>query len=563
MSGTSSAPFPSDIEISRSAKLKPISEIAKNLGIDPEDIIPYGKYKAKVPLSYLNEEKIKSSNLILVTAITPNKAGVGKTVTSVALSLGLNYIGKKAAVALREPSLGPCFGMKGGAAGGGYSQVLPMEDINLHFTGDFHAITCANNMIAALLDNYQYQNRNTDKALERIVWRRVADVNDRSLRNIVTGLGGSANGIPTEAGFDITPASEIMALFCLATDLNDLQARIERIVLGYRSDKTTFTVKDLGVAESITVLLKDALLPNLVQTTEQTTAFVHGGPFANIAHGCNSVLATKMALSTNDFVVTESGFGSDLGAEKFLDIKCRVSGLRPKATIIVVTTAALKLHGGVPATEITKPDMNSLIAGLPNLQRHIQNMKNFGQSVVVSFNKFKHDTEEEIKYLTDFCEKEGVVFAINNGFTKGGEGAADLATKVVEMIENNPSKDINFTYELEDSIKQKIEKIATKIYRAAEVVFSGPAVSKLKQFEANGWGGLPVCIAKTQYSFTDDEKKICAPTGFTINIRDLVINAGAGFIVAVAGEIMRMPGLPKDPQALHIKLVNGQIEGLS
>ncbi len=563
MSDTASKPFPSDIEISRTTVLKHISEIAKNVGIDPDDIIPYGKYKAKVPLSYLNEEKIKSSNLILVTAITPNKAGVGKTVTSVASSLGLNYIGKKAAVALREPSLGPCFGMKGGAAGGGYSQVLPMEDINLHFTGDFHAITCANNMIAALLDNYQYQNRNTGKALDRIVWRRVADVNDRSLRSIVTGLGGSANGIPTEAGFDITPASEIMALFCLAADMDDLQARIERIVLGYTFDKKPFTVKDLGIAEAITVLLKDALLPNLVQTTEQTTAFVHGGPFANIAHGCNTVLATKMAMSCNDYVVTESGFGSDLGAEKFLDIKCRLSGLRPKATIIVVTSAALKLHGGVPAAEISKPNMDALIAGLPNLQRHVQNMKNFGQSVVVSFNKFKHDTDEEIKYLTDFCEKEGVVFAINNGFTKGGEGAAELARKIVDIVENNPSKDINFTYDLTDSIRTKIEKIATKIYRAANVNFTGAAATKLKSFENNGWGNLPICIAKTQYSFTDDEKRICAPEGFTITIKDLVINAGAGFIVAVAGDIMRMPGLPKDPQALHIKLVNGNIEGLS
>ena len=563
MPDTATKPFPSDIEISRSTKLKPISEIAQNLGIDQEDIIPYGKYKAKVPLSYINEDKIKNSNLILVTAITPNKAGVGKTVTSVALSLGLNYIGKKAAVALREPSLGPCFGMKGGAAGGGYSQVLPMEDINLHFTGDFHAITCANNMIAALLDNYQYQNRHTPKALERIVWRRVADVNDRSLRNIVTGLGGNANGIPTEAGFDITPASEIMALFCLASDVDDLQARIEHIVLGFTIDKKPFTVKDLGVAEAITVLLRDAILPNLVQTTEQTTAFVHGGPFANIAHGCNTVLATKMAMSTSDYVVTESGFGSDLGAEKFLDIKCRLSGLRPKATVIVVTTAALKLHGGVDAKEISKPNLEALIAGLPNLQRHVQNMKNFGQSVIVSFNKFKHDTEEEVNYLTNFCEQQGVVFAINNGFAKGGEGAADLAQKVVNVIENNPSKDINFTYELGDHIKTKIEKIAKKIYRASDVIFDKAAFAKLKSFEANGWGNLPVCIAKTQYSFSDDEKKICAPEGFTINIRDLVINAGAGFIVAVAGEIMRMPGLPKDPQALHIKLVNGEIEGLS
>lgn len=555
--------FPSDIEISRSAVLKPISEIAQNLGIEPEDIIPYGKYKAKVPLHYINEEKIKKSNLILVTAITPNKAGVGKTVTSVALSLGLNYIGKNAAVALREPSLGPCFGMKGGAAGGGYSQVLPMEDINLHFTGDFHAITCANNMIAALLDNYQYHNRHTDKALERIVWKRVADVNDRSLRNIVTGLGGSANGIPTEAGFDITPASEIMALFCLATDLDDLKARIERIVLGYTVDKKPFTVKDLDVADAITILLKDALMPNLVQTTEQTPAFVHGGPFANIAHGCNSVLATKMALSTNDYVVTESGFGSDLGAEKFLDIKCRMSGLMPKATVIVVTSAALKLHGGVAATEINKPNMEALRAGLPNLQRHIQNMKHFGQSIVVSFNKFRHDTDEEIEYLTLFCKELNVEFAINNGFTLGGEGAASLAQKVVDLIENNPAKEIEFTYELEDTISTKIEKIATKIYRAGEVVFGVSAKAKLKQFESMGWGNLPVCIAKTQYSFSDDEKRICAPEGFTLNIRDLVINAGAGFIVAVAGDIMRMPGLPKDPQAVRIKLVKGEIEGLS
>ena len=383
----------SDIEISRAAKLKPITEIAKNLDINSDDIIPYGRYKAKVPLSYLNEDKIRTSNLILVTAVTPTKAGVGKTVTSVALSLGLNYIGKNAAVALREPSLRPCFGMKGGAAGGGYSQVLPMEEINLHFTGDFHAITCANNMIAALLDNYQYQNRNTPNALERIVWRRVLDVNDRSLRNVVTGLGGTANGIPTEAGFDITPASEIMALLCLSEGLHDLQQRIERIVLGYRADKSPFTVKDLGVEEAITVLLKDAVLPNLVQTTENTTAFVHGGPFANIAHGCNSVLATKMALSCCDYVVTESGFGSDLGAEKFLDIKCRLTGLKPKATVIVVTSGALKLHGGVADKEISKPNLEAMKDGLPNLQRHIQNMKGFGQNVVVSFNRFGYDSD--------------------------------------------------------------------------------------------------------------------------------------------------------------------------
>ncbi len=543
--------------------MRPIAEIAQNIGINPDDIIPYGKYKAKVPLTYLDEEKAKNSNLILVTAVTPNKAGVGKTVTSVALSLGLNYIGKKAAVALREPSLGPCFGMKGGAAGGGYSQVLPMEEINLHFTGDFHAITCANNMIAALLDNYQYQNRNTEKALERIVWKRVLDVNDRSLRNVITGLGGTANGIPTETGFDITPASEIMALFCLSEGLHDLIQRIERIVLGYTKDKKPFTVKDLGVEEAITILLKEAIMPNLVQTTEQTTAFVHGGPFANIAHGCNSVLATKMALSCCDYVVTESGFGSDLGAEKFLDIKCRLTGLKPKATVIVVTSGALKLHGGISEKELTKPNLEALKDGLPNLQRHIQNMKGFGQSVIVSFNRFGYDSQAEVDYLVEWCEKEGVAFAINQGFAKGGEGASDLAKKVVEVIENNPSKDINFTYSLGDSIQSKIEKIATKIYRAGGVTFNITAENKLKQYEKLGWGNLPVCIAKTQYSFSDDPKLINAPEGFTIHIRDLVINAGAGFIVAVAGDIMRMPGLPVDPQANRIKLVNGEIEGLS
>ncbi len=553
----------SDIEISRAAKLKPITEIAEKLGINADDVIPYGRTKAKVPLQYLNEDNIKNSNLILVTAITPNKAGVGKTVTSVALSLGLNHIGKKAAVALREPSLGPCFGMKGGAAGGGYSQVLPMEDINLHFTGDMHAITCANNMIAALLDNYQYNNRNTDKALDRIVWRRVLDVNDRSLRNIVTGLGGLSNGLPQEAGFDITPASEIMALFCLSTSIEDLQARIERVVLGYTRDKKAFTVKDLGVAESIVVLLREAILPNLVQTTENTPAFIHGGPFANIAHGCNSILATKMAMSYNDYVVTESGFGSDLGAEKFMDIKCRISGLRPKATVIVVTTSALKLHGGVHADDIKKPNLEALKAGMPNLHRHIENMKNFGQSVIVSFNKFYFDTDEEVNYLDEWCEQHGVTFAINNGFTEGGKGAASLAEKVVEVIENKPSIDINFTYEDEDSLRTKIEKIATKIYRANGVTFGAGTLTRLKEFETAGWGNLPVCIAKTQYSFSDDPKKICAPEGFNITIRDVVINAGAGFVVAVAGDIMRMPGLPKDPQANHIKLVNGEIEGLS
>ena len=418
-------------------------------------------------------------------------------------------------------------------------------------------------MIAALLDNYQFQNRNTEHALDQILWRRVLDVNDRTLRNIITGVGGNANGVTTEAGFDITPASEIMALFCLANSIEDLQARIERIILGYKRDKTPFTVKDLGIAESIVVLLKDAILPNLVQTTENTPAFIHGGPFANIAHGCNSILATKMALSCNDYVVTESGFGSDLGAEKFLDIKCRISGLRPKATIIVCTTSALKLHGGVHADDIKKPNLDALKAGMPNLQRHINNMKGFGQSVIVSFNKFHFDTEEEVNHIENWCIEQGVAFAINSGFAEGGKGAAELAKKVVDIVENNPSKDIQFTYSDEDSLRTKIEKIATKIYHADGVTFGAGTLTKLKKFEDAGMGNLPICIAKTQYSFSDDAKKICAPTGFKITIRDVVVNAGAGFIVAVAGDIMRMPGLPKDPQANHIKLVNGEIEGLS
>jgi formate--tetrahydrofolate ligase len=453
--------------------------------------------------------------------------------------------------------------MKGGAAGGGNSQVLPMEDINLHFTGDFHAITSANNMIAALIDNYQYQNRHNDKALERIVWKRVLDVNDRSLRNMVTGLGGTGNGIPTETGFDITTASEIMALLCLSTSLEDLENRINRIVLGYRVDKTPFTVHDLGIGGAITVLLKDALMPNLVQTTENTPAFIHGGPFGNIAHGCNSVIATKMAMSTNEYVVTEAGFGSDLGAEKFLDIKCRMTGLQPKATVIVVTTKALKLHGGVSEADIAKPNMDALVGGLPNLHRHIQNMKLFGQNVVVGLNQFHTDVKEELDYLTEWCEKEGVAFAINNGFTSGGSGAAPLAQAVIDIAEKHPSLPINYAYDLTDDIKTKIEKVATRVYQADGVSFALPAIHKLKSYEKHGWGNLPICIAKTQYSFSDNPKWINAPTGFTINIKDLVINAGAGFIVVVAGDIMRMPGLPEDPQAYRIKMVDGNIDGLS
>lgn len=553
----------SAIEISRNTKLDNIVDVAAKLGINKDEVIPYGKYIAKVPLTYINEEKIKKSNLILVTAITPTKAGIGKTVTSISLSLGLNKIGKKASVALREPSLGPCFGMKGGATGGGYAQVLPMDAINLHFTGDFHAITSAHNMISALLDNHQYHFHNKPEQLESIVWKRVLDVNDRTLRNIITGLGQGSKTDLVETGFDITPASEIMALFCLSTSLLDLERRIENVVLGYKQDKSPFTVKDLGVAGAITVLLKDALMPNLVQTTENTPAFVHGGPFANIAHGCNSLIATKMALSVSDYVVTEAGFGSDLGAEKFLDIKCRLAGLQPKATVLVLSTQALKLHGGVPYEETKKPDLDSMIKGIPNLERHVENLRSFGQSVVVSLNHYPFDSDSEIDYIRNWCKDRNVAFVVNYGFEKGGEGASDLARAVVKVIEETPSSSILFTYDDVDPLKVKIEKIAKKIYHAGQVVLGPKAETKLKKFERLGWAKLPVCIAKTQYSFSDDPKLINAPKDFTLTIQDVVINAGAGFIVAIAGEIMRMPGLPEDPQAVRIKLVDGEIEGLS
>ncbi len=553
----------SDIEISRETELKPITEIAKNLSIPEDDLVLYGKYKAKVNLSLIDESKVQKSNLILVTAISPTKAGVGKTVTSVSLSLGLNKIGKKSIVALREPSLGPVFGMKGGAAGGGYAQVLPMEDINLHFTGDFHAITSANNTIAALLDNYQYNHINSDKALKQIVWKRVLDVNDRSLRYINTGLGGKLNGNPQETGFDITAASEIMAILCLSTSLEDLKERINRIVLGYRLDNSPFTVLDLGIGDAIVILLKDALLPNLVQTTENTPAIIHGGPFANIAHGCNSILATKMALSLSDYVVTEAGFGSDLGAEKFLDIKCRIASLQPKVTVLVVTTQALKNHANLTDYAAKKPNLEELKKGLPNLERHIENLQSFGQSIVVALNRFYFDTEPEIDFLKHWCIEKQTAFAINDAFVNGGEGAKHLAQVVVDTIQKNPSKAIAYQYDLADNILLKINKIATQIYRAADIELSHKARLSLLKIEKNNWQHLPVCIAKTQYSFTHDPKISGAPTGHILDIEDLIINAGAGFIVAVAGDIMRMPGLPKMPAAYGMTIKDGVIEGLS
>ena len=553
----------SDIEIAREVSLRKIKEIATGLGIPREEVQNYGRYIAKIPLHLIDEEKIKQHNLILVTAITPTKAGIGKTTVSIGLALGLNKIGKKAVVALREPSLGPCFGMKGGAAGGGYSQVLPMENINLHFTGDFHAVTSAHNMITALLDNYIYQTRNTCEGLKEIKWKRVLDVNDRSLRNIVSGLGGSANGVPTETGFDITPASEIMAILCLATDIEDLKRRIGNILLGYTNDDKPFTVNDLGVAGAITVLLKDALLPNLVQTTENTAAFVHGGPFANIAHGCNSVLATKMALTYGDYVITEAGFGADLGAEKFFDIKCRKAGLTPKLTVIVATAQSLKLHGGVPENKIKEQNIEGMKNGFENLDKHVENMKRFGQEVIVTFNRYASDTDEEIALVAEHCREIGVGFCMNNVFAAGGEGGAELAKLVVDTIEKKPSTPLKYIYEDNEPIRSKIKKVSEQIYGAASVVYTTLADKKIKQIESLGISHYPICIAKTQYSFSSDPKAYGVAKNFELKVRDIIINNGAEMIVVIMGEIMRMPGLPKDPQAKRIDIVDDVIEGLS
>lgn len=552
-----------DIEIAREVKLRPITEIAKEMGIDNALVEPYGHHIAKVNLDRLDPEHIEKSNLILITAITPTKAGVGKTTVNIGLALGLNRIGKKAIVALREPSLGPCFGMKGGAAGGGYAQVLPMENINLHFTGDFHAITSAHNMITALLDNYIYQNRNTCDGLSEVLWKRVLDVNDRSLRNVVSGLGGISNGIPRETGFDITPASEIMAILCLSTDMDDLRRRVENTLLGYTKVGTPFTVKDLGIAGAITILLKDAIKPNLVQTTENTPAFVHGGPFANIAHGCNSVLATKMAMSCGEYVITEAGFGADLGAEKFFDIKCRAAGLQPKLSVLVTTLAGLKMHGNVDETRIKEPDLEGVRKGLSNLDRHVHNLHNFGQTVVVAFNKFATDTDEEIDLVRQHCEKLGCGFAVNSAFAEGGKGAEELARLVVETIEKNPSKPLKFAYETTDTVQQKVEKVAKNIYGASNVTYSSRAAKKIKKIIEQGITHFPICIAKTQYSFSADPKAYGDVRNFEMKVADIIINRGAEMLVVIMGDIMRMPGLPKEPQALHMDIVDGNIEGLS
>lgn len=554
----------SDIEIARSIELRPIDEIAEKIGIPSNQLEHYGRHIAKLPIELIDEQKVKQNHLILVTAITPTKAGIGKTTVSVGLALGMNRIGKKAVVALREPSLGPCFGMKGGAAGGGYAQVLPMDKINLHFTGDFHAITSAHNMISALLDNYIYQHQDDGFALKEVLWKRVLDVNDRTLRYIVTGLGAKTNGVVKESGFDITPASEIMAILCLSKDFDDLRRRIENILLGFTTDGRPFTVKDLGVAGAITVLLKDAIMPNLVQTTEHTPAIVHGGPFANIAHGCNSVLATRMAMTFGDYTITEAGFGADLGAEKFYDIKCRKAGLNPSLTVIVATTQGLKMHGGVALDGIKEPNREGLIKGLENLDKHVQCLQSYSQTVVVAFNRYATDVDEEIDLVRQHCEQElHIGFAVNNAFVEGGKGAEELARLVVETIEKKPSAPLHYAYELTDSVEEKITKLACGQYGAATVSFTPTAKKKLKHIAEMGYDRFPICIAKTQYSFSTDAKRYGVAKGFDLKVRDIEINAGAEMLVVIAGDIMRMPGLPKEPQALHIDIVNGEIEGLS
>ena len=552
-----------DSEIAHEAKLNLIGDIARQINIPEDDLEPYGKYMAKVPYTLIDDEKVKKSNLILVTSITPTKTGNGKTTVSVGLALGMNRIGKKTIVALREPSLGPCFGMKGGAAGGGYAQVLPMEKINLHFTGDFHAITSANNMISALLDNYCYQHRDEGFALKEVLWRRVLDVNDRNLRNIITGLGGRTDGIVSESGFDITPASEIMAILCLAQDEDDLLRRIENILLGFTIEGKPFTVKDLGVAGAITAILHDAIHPNLVQTIENTPAFIHGGPFANIAHGCNSVMATKMAMTFGEYAITEGGFGADLGAEKFFDIKCRKAGISPKLTVLVATAQALKMHGGIDISSIKEPHIEGIKQGFANMDKHIHNLQSFGQTVVVCINRFPTDTDEELQLIQEHCQELGVGCAINTAFVDGGKGAEALARLVVDTIAQKPSTPLKMLYDDNDSVEDKVRKIALQLYGARDVILKPAAKKMLSRIEELGCAHFPVCIAKTQYSFSEDAKAYGMPTNFDITIRDFVINKGAEMIVAIAGNIMRMPGLPKVPSAENISVVNGEIQGLS
>lgn len=547
----------SDIEIAQQAKLKRIDTLAHEWGLDDSEFEPIGWDKAKVNLK--PERFEKSGKLILVTATSGMPAGSGKTTTSIALAQGLNQLNKRAVLALREPSLGPVFGMKGGAAGGGYSQVLPMEAINLHFTGDFHAITAANNLLAALIDNARHQGQ---VDLKEVTWKRVLDVNDRQLRNIVTGLGGNANGVTSEAGFDITAASELMAVLCLADGQDDLRERIDRLVLGIKRDGTPFTCKELGATGSVMALMLEAIKPNLVQTLEGTPAFIHGGPFANIAHGCNSVAATRAALALGEYAVTEAGFGSDLGAEKFYDIKCRLTGLQPAAVVLVTSLKALKWHGGVALPEIGKPNMEALKAGLCNLEAHVENLKTFGPNIVVSMNHFANDPEEEIAVLKNHCESLGVRFAISDGFALGGKGALDLAQQVMAAAEGEPVA-LNHPFEADAPVVDKINAIAKRVYGAASVTLSAAAKKDLKTLQDLGFDRLPVCIAKTPFSLSADPKALGAPKGFDLPVERLILNAGAGFVVVTTGAIMRMPGLPKAPAAMQIDVKDGLITGLA
>ena len=550
----------SDIQIAQAAKMRPITEIAAELGLQGQDVIPYGHYKAKLNHLLAKSDR-PEGKLILVTAISPTPAGEGKTTTSVGLADAMNAMGKKTMLCLREPSLGPVFGIKGGAAGGGYAQVVPMEDINLHFTGDIHAIGAANNLLAAMIDNSIQQGNPLNIDARRITWKRCMDMNDRQLRFIVDGLGGKINGTPREDGFDITVASEVMAVFCLAKDLTDLKERLSRIVCAYTYDGKPVTAGQIGAAGAMTALLKDALDPNLVQTLENNPAIIHGGPFANIAHGCNSAIATKLSLKLADYVVTEAGFGADLGAEKFLDIKCRYAGLNPAAVVLVATVRALKSHGGVAKADLNKPNAAAVRAGAANLTRHIENLQGFGLPVCVAINAFPTDTAEEMAVIHEICAKVGVPCALSEVFAKGGEGGKALAETVLSIMDDTAR--VQYTYPLEASLTEKIEAVAKKIYRADGVNYTAAAKKTLDELTALGYGKLPVCIAKTQYSFSDDAKLICAPEGFTMNVREVRLSAGAGFVVVICGNIMTMPGLPKHPAAMDIDVDGeGKITGL-
>ena len=553
-----------DVQIAQEAQMKPIVEVASQLDISDDELELYGKYKAKISPDVLERLKDRpNGKLVLVTAINPTPAGEGKTTTNVGLSMALNKLGKKTITTLREPSLGPCFGIKGGAAGGGYSQVVPMDDINLHFTGDFHAITSAHNLLAAMLDNHIHQGNALDIVTKKIVWKRVMDMNDRSLRHIIVGLGKKGDGVMRESGFDITVASEIMAILCLATDIEDLKARLSRMVVAYNSKGEAVTAGDLQATGATALLLKDAIKPNLVQTLENTPAIIHGGPFANIAHGCNSVMATQTALKLGDYVVTEAGFGADLGAEKFFDIKCRYAGLKPDVAVIVATVRALKMNGGVAKDNLAEENLDALKAGSANLLRHLDNVAKYGVPAVVAINRFPTDTEAELELLRDLCKEKGIDVVLSEVFAKGGEGGMELAKEVINICENQKS-DFHMLYDVNDSIEDKMNTIATEIYGAGGVDFTADALKQVRELEKLGLDRLPICVAKTQYSFTDDPKKLGAPKNFRITVREVKVSAGAGFIVALTGSIMTMPGLPKVPAANGMDILSdGTIIGLS